>query len=454
MKVHFTSQKKIHFMGIGGSGMSAAASLAHEMGYIVDGCDINVDTPYIDKLKGKISISEGHSSDHLKDKDLLVVTPAVYFDKPSPDEFLKAKNKMTWQEFVGKYLQRDKEVICVAGTHGKSTTTAMLANVFGDASALIGAKLRQTGTNYRFSNGSKFIIEADEFYDSFLHYDPDAIILNNIEFDHPDFFKNKEQMLDSYFKFVNSLKGRSVLVYNKDSKEVVKLMKRLVGKKINFVSYSIKDQSADFYGSIKQKTSQHTKFDVVSSNNNLHEEITLHLVGDYNVSNALGVIALSSVYSIEPQRIKKVLNNFYGIGRRMELVGEKDGVKIYDDYAHHPTAIKETLKGLRQKYPSNKIIAVIEPHSYSRTKSLLSKYKNVFINADEVIIAPIFKARDTEDFGVNEESIAKASNHKNIKTIGSFDEIAKYFSKKDNRRDVVIVMGAGKSHELARKLLA
>lgn len=447
---------KIHFMGIGGSGMSAVAALAKASGFVVDGCDKSINSPYTEKLRKDINIQEGHSTAHLEGKDLLVVTPAVYFDDPKPDEFLAAGNKMTWQKFMGKYLQKGNEVICVAGTHGKSTTTAMLSLVFEkagiDPSVMVGAKVKQWGANYRVGKSGKFIVESDEFYDSFLNYSPNAIILNNIEFDHPDYFKTKKQLINSFRNHLKSLKGKKILIVNKDSKDAYKLAKSIPG--VNLFTYSIYDSNADLYGEIVRRTQKQTEFKVVCKRLKIEEYFKLKILGDYNISNALGVIALSLLYSIEVGTIKRFFNNFYGIGRRMELIGESNGIKIYDDYAHHPTAIRVTLEGLRQKYPNSRITAVVEPHSFSRTKKLLSSYKDVFKDADRVIIAPIFQARDSSTFGIDGKSLVSVSNHKNISYIDSFDEIVKNLKKELRAGDVAIVMGAGKSYEIAKKLLA
>lgn len=437
--------------------MSAAAALAKAAGFDVDGCDMNTNTPYIEKLKKEISIHGGHSPQHLKDADLLVVTPAVYFDEPKPDELVEAKKAMTWQAFMGQELQNEKEVICVAGTHGKSTTTAMLSMVFEaaklDPTVMVGATVHNWGANFRIGKSDKFIVESDEFFDSFLNYSPNVIVLNNIEFDHPDYFKSEEQLVESFTKHINSLVGKKVLIANIDSPRVVSLIKGLKGIKI--ITYGLANKkslangkSVDYCAEITAKNESGTAFRLQGEN------YELSVSGEYNVSNALGVIAVSKLYGIPVTTIKNTLKTFSGIGRRMEYLGEKDGVKIYDDYAHHPTAIRETLLALRQKHPSQKIFAIIEPHSYSRTKALLDQYKNAFVGADDVIIAPIFKARDTETFGVNEESIVEASGHKTAKTIGSFDEITKYISTNTKPNDVVIVMGAGKSYELSRKLLS
>jgi UDP-N-acetylmuramate--alanine ligase len=443
-------------MGIGGSGMSAVAALASKNGYTVDGCDLAEDTPYTAKIKNEIDIKVGHDKKHLEGKDILLITPAVYFKEPKPDELLSAKNSMTWQEFLGKHLMDGKKVIAVAGTHGKSTTTAMLSLVFENAgkdpSVMVGAKIPNWESNFRFGKSEEFIVEADEFYNSFQNYKPEAIILNNIEFDHPDFFSNEEEVVDSFRKFIGNLNGKKILIYNKDSEKLDKLVSK-IGGDIKKYSYSIIDEKADAFGKILGKSEKGTEFKVVSKKLNLDNEFRINVAGEYNVSNALGVISMSSLYSIEPPDIQRGLNEFRGIGRRLELIGERGGVKFYDDYAHHPTAIRETLKALKQMHKDGSIFAVIEPHSYSRTKALIDGYNGVFDEADDVIIAPIFTARDTETFGISEESIVDAAEHKNIKALKSTNDIKDYIKDNTKKGDVVVVMGAGKSYEIARKLL-
>lgn len=439
---------KIHFVGIGGSGMSGVAMIAHSLGYEVTGCDLNTNTPYIEDLKKTgIKIFDGHNENHLNDIDIVAVSPSVYFQNYNHPEVLKAKKEdkiMTWQKFLGEYLQKGKKVICIAGTHGKSTTTAMASLLFEqsnlDPSVMIGANIKEWNSNYRVGKSNVFITEADEFFNNFLNYSPDIIILNNIEFDHPDFFKDEKQMFESFGKFILNLKSDKILIYNEDDEGIQKLFK-LIGEdnlnKLNLHGYTT--------GGKKIKLDKDkTEFEVDG------DKFILKILGKFNVSNALGVISLAKLFGIPTDKIKKSLGDFTGIGRRMELIGDRNGTKIYDDYAHHPTAIKETLKALRQKYPDKKILAIIEPHTFSRTKALLPLYKNSFNEANEVIIAPIFKSRDTENFGINSDSIVKVSNHKNIKNFNSFDEIKTYVSK--NKYDVIIVMGAGESYKLSREI--
>ena len=384
---------RIHFMGVGGSGMAGVSFLASKMGYEVTGCDLE---------------TGGHDVRHLKNIDLLVVTPAVYFRKvadPELVEGLKKKIVITWQEFLGKYLHKGKKVICIAGTHGKSTTTAMVGKLLEDAEfdplVNLGANYKDWKGGARYGKGDYFVTEADEFYDNFLNYHPEIIILNNIEFDHPDYFKSEKQMLDSYKQFIANLVGKKILITQKDS---------------------------------------------------LNKKFNLKVFGKHNQKNANMVYVLGKKLGIKEETIIKSLESFPGIERRMELIFDKGGMKVYDDYAHHPTAIRVTLEGLREKYPKNRIWAVVEPHGFNRTYALLKNYNAIFRSADKVIIGPIFKARDSKTFGMTPKSIAEASGHLDILTADSFDQIKNILSKDIKQGDVIIVMGAGKSNLWAKEI--
>lgn len=379
-------------MGIGGSGMKGVAKLASQMGYQVTGCDLN---------------DGDHSQKHLKNIDLLIISPAVLYQNKVEPEFLQAKKKdivMTWQEFLGKILLKNKKVIAIAGTHGKSTTTAMASKLLIDNGfdpiCVLGAFVPEWGGNARFGKGEYAVIEADEFNDNFLHYHPEIAIITNIEFDHPDYFKDGNEVRKSFKKFANQ------------SKTVIAKAKL---KKFN-----------------------------------------LKVFGEHNQQNASFVYELGQKLGVSDEEIVKSIESFTGIGRRMELIGKtKSGTLIYDDYAHHPTAIKVTLEGLRDKYPNKKILAVIEPHGYKRTKALLPLYKNAFDSVDGVIIGPIFKARDKKDKSVSLSQIAKISNHKNTEVFEDIGKLIKNCKLKivNYNYEVIVVMGAGNSNLWAQKLL-
>ncbi|MDO8340438.1 MAG: UDP-N-acetylmuramate dehydrogenase [Candidatus Woesebacteria bacterium] len=405
-------------MGISGSGVSGVASLASKMGYEVTGCDLQ---------------KEGHSKDHLKDIDLLIVTPAVFYQNPNNPELIEGKNRgivLTWQEFLGKYLQIDRKTICVAGTHGKSTTTAMVGKLLEDTGfdplVLIGAKVPKWNGSSRFGKGEYFVVEADEFYDNFLNYSPEIIILNNIEFDHPDYFKDKEMLFESFKKFIENLVGEKMLIVNSDSVGVNKLLEKINLDGIKLVKYNLKE-------------------------NNLN--LSLKVPGIHNISNALGVVKLGEYLGINKELIKKSLESFDGIGRRLELIGEENGIKVYDDYAHHPTAIAATLEALKSTNSKAKIWAVVEPHGFDRTNALLDLYNSVFKDADKVIIGPIFKARDSKTFGITPKIIANKTRHKDAIGVNTINEIINNINNKIKTGDVILVMGAGNSNLWAKEIL-
>jgi UDP-N-acetylmuramate--alanine ligase len=456
-------------MGIGGSALSGVAIMAKREGFSVSGCDLEKDTAYLEKVKKEgIKIFTDHDEEHLKNVDILAVSPAiVYLNKKHP-EFVKAKKRgilQIWDEFVGKYLLKNKEVICVTGTHGKSTTTSLAAVLFEDAgidiSSIVGAKVKKWGSNYRSGKSKLFIIEADDFYEKFLNYNPSTIILNNIEFDHPDFFKSEGDMITSYEKFVKLLKKNNNLIVNQDSLGNKKLFDKLPLKllnEINIYGYTLSDNPKiklknSVKGSILKASAEGTLFKAVSSTLDIEGEYKLGIPGEHNVSNALGVIILGKIYGIRSGFVKKTLKNFNGTVRRLEFIGEKRGVSVYDDYAHHPTAIKATIAAIKQKYPNKRIWAIVEPHSYSRTKALLKNYKGVFEGAFKVLVGPIYKARDTETFGVDGNSIVKASEHKNAVYQKDLEGVLNSVKKEVEAGDVILVMGAGYSYKWAREIL-
>lgn len=406
--------KKIHLMGILGSGMSGIASLAAKMDYEVNGCDLKM---------------EGHNPNHLENIDLLVVSPAILYQESENSELLLGKKRnivTTWEEFLGNKLAKDKKVIAIAGTHGKSTTTGMVGKLLEDNDfdplVVIGANVKSWGGNSRFGRGKYFVIEADEFNDNFLHYHPEIIIINNIEFDHPDYFISEKQLYDSFQKFVGNLVGEKILIANWDNEGVRNLLNNIDLNKLKLIKYSRELKAINY---------------------------NLKVLGDHNITNALGVVKLGEVLGIAEDKIVNSLENFEGIGRRMEEISPN----IYDDYAHHPTAIRITLQGVRQHFPNKKIWAIIEPHGYARTKALLSFYKGAFDSVDKVLVGPIFKARDRETFEMTPEKIKDISNHKNIKAVDSLDEILKIVKAESNQDDIFVIMGAGDSNLWAKQIL-
>ena len=424
----------VHFMGIGGSALAGVAILAKKYGFEVSGCDLVKETAYSHTLsKFNIKYLVGHNVSHLKDVDIVAVSAAVYpVESPHP-EVLEAKKRkilMNWQEFQAKYLQKNKTVIAIAGTHGKSTITAMIGLMMEegglDPTVEVGAIVPQWGATVRFGQSKYFVCEADEFNNNFLNYSPGMIIINNLEMDHPEFFKDFHHFLSSFVKFIKRLKEPKILIVNKEDKGVQKLlakMKTWLDKE--------KVKVVDFYRG---------------------EIFNLRVPGAHNVVNARATIACGQELKIDFKKIRKALENFKGVNRRFELIGENQGIKVYEDYAVHPTAVVVTLQAAKQEYPKQKIWAVFEPHQYSRLKLFLNDFAKTLKSADEVIVTAIYPGREKNDPSIKAEDLVKKIGQK-AEYLKDFDKVAEKIKAKAQKSDVVIVFGAGKSYQLARQIL-
>lgn len=402
---------KIHFMGIGGSGMSGVAEIAKAYGYEVSGCDLK---------------TGGHDPKHLENVDILAVTPAVFFQNAQHPELVEGQKRgivMTWQQFMGQYLHKNKEVICIAGTHGKSTTTTLAGLLLKEAgldpTVEVGALVPPWHSHVHIGHGKYFVSEADEYYHNFLAYHPQIIILTMIEMDHPEYFGNLDKVLEAYQQFVEQLSPDGILIYNADDPGIKKLRKPL-----NSIAYSLEDFPKD---------------------------LKLKIPGDHNRLNAAAIIKLAEVLKINPEIAYSTLSNFSGIGRRLELLGNKNGIHIYDDYANHPTSYAATLQAVKEKYPESDIYAVIEPHTFSRPKATLNDYPKSFGLAKQVIISKIFASRETDPGDFTGQNIANKLN--NAMYIPEFSDIANYLKQHTKSGDIILVMGSGDSSKLARQIL-
>ena len=412
--------KKIHFMGISGSGASAVANLARELGYKVTGCDEE---------------KEGHRASHLQGVDLLCVSPSVFYLNNDNGEMKFAlENKipiMTWQKFMGEVLFKDKFTIAIAGTHGKTTTTGLTGFLLEQAGlnpwVEVGGVVKNWNKNYRVGNSDYFVCEADEFYNNFLNIHADIILLNNIEFDHPEFFGTEEKMYESYLKFINNAKQKAKLIVNKDNIGISKFL---------------------FPTGIRNDI-EIIRFDNTYINKNRDIFSNLQIFGAQNVKNAAGVLKLAEVLKIPIETVSRVFKEFQGMKRRMDLLGEVNGIKIYDDYAHHPTAIRETISAFAEKYPNEKSIVVIQPHTYSRLKYLFEDFKSCANAADFVIYTDVFASREKGKPTITSPDLVSAINKANVKYV-AYNELVDYL-KKNISDGAIVFMGAGDINMVSRR---
>lgn len=447
--------KYIHMIGIGGVSMSGIAELLLNMGYKVSGSDATL-SKSTERLSSKgVTIIEGQTASNINDNIALVVyTAAIKDDNPELYEARKRNIPCIERSLLlGELTRMYENTIAICGTHGKTTTTSMVALSFihgeKDPTVQVGADLRQlNNTNYRIGNSDFFIIEACEYVRSFLSFSPKSIILLNIEEDHLDYYKDLEDIKSAFNEFLTYAPADGVIVYNNDDENCIDVAKNKVANKI---SIGINNES-DWMAKNIEIVDGFYKFDAVNKEKTI--TIQLSVPGYHNIYNALSTIAISDFYNVSSNAIIDSLKDFTGAHRRFEFVGKLNDAKIYDDYAHHPTEIKATISAAKQMN-YNKLWLIFQPHTYTRTSTLFNEFSEAFVGVDEVILTDIYAAREIDTGIVSSkmlsESINKISN--NCKYIATFDEIETYLKENVKENDLVLTVGAGTITKLGYKLI-
>lgn len=445
--------KHIHMIGIGGVSMSGIAEILAHFGFKVTGSD-RTDSEIVQKLVEKgIPVQIGHDLINSKKANLVVYTAAVKADDP---ELVQARKfnvpTMERADFLGQITKLYKDTICVSGTHGKTTTTSMVSLCFLEAglnpTIQVGAILKEIDGNNHIGSKDYFIIEACEYVESFLKFYPKSEIILNIDNDHLDYFKTFDNVKNAFVKYVKLIPEDGLLVINGDDKNCLALADFTKSK---FVTYGIENKQVDFYA--KNMVSDEDgfyQFDVYH-NGEFYERFKLSIPGIHNVSNALACIALCDSYGISKEAMQKALLSFTGANRRFDYVGSYKDIKVYDDYAHHPTEIQSVYNSVKnKKHHENWII--FQSHTYSRTKNLLDEFAEVLANFDHVIITDIYAAREINQYGVSpEDLIAKIATHgKTAKYISKFEDIANYIRENAQANDIVLTVGAGTITQLGK----
>lgn len=438
--------KNIYMIGIGGVSMSGIAEILKNWGFHVSGSDLN-SSDVVDKLiSNGISVTIGHNLDVLSKADLVVYSAAI---KPTDVELIKAHELgipvVERADFLGEITKCFRNTICISGTHGKSTTTSMVSMCFleahKDPTIQIGASLDNIGGNYKIGNSDFFILEACEYVESFLKFYPKAEIILNIDNDHLDYFKNFENIKNAFIKYVKLLPPEGLLIVNGDDVNCLELPKYTNAK---CLSYGITNKKTDFFAvNITFDDCGFPEFDVYS-HNEFFDRIKLNVPGMHNVLNALACIALCTEYGIEKSAIKSALLKFTGANRRFEFKGKVNGANIFDDYGHHPTEIIATAKSLMNK-KYNKSWVVFQPHTYSRTKTLLDDFAKALLNFDNIIVLDIYAARETNTFGISSKDLVNKiiSLGKDAKYIPDFEECVNYLKNNVSENDIIMTLGAG-----------
>lgn len=437
--------KRIHFIGIGGAGMSGLASIMVELGHKVSGSDINK-TKVTNRLeKMGVLFSIGHNAGNVKDVDLVVVSTAIKKDNPELNKAIETGIPVIHRGELLALLMNRQMGIAVAGAHGKTTTTSMIASVMErngyDPTIVIGGELRDIGGNAKLGHGRYLVAEADESDGSFLKLSPKIVIITNVENDHLDYYGSVEKINEAFTAFLSKVPQDGLAVICVDDPGNRRILEQYGGP---LITYGIKSSDADYvlrnlsYEGMKSKGQVYYRGEYIG-------DLELTVPGQHNLLNALAVVAVGMHVGMEFRAIADGLVNFKGAGRRFQVTGELSGIKVIDDYAHHPTEIIAALKAAKQ-VGANRIIAVFQPHRYTRTSLLSEEFGKAFNDSDVVIVDDIYAAGEQPIEGVSSMIIVEAikrNGQKNVVYLGDGEKIVDYLENFVKPGDLVITIGAG-----------
>lgn len=454
-QINFSRPISVHFIGIGGISMSGLAEILMDQGFSISGSDAKP-SPLTKRLaeKGAV-IYYGQRAENLNDSiDLVVYTSAIHPDNP---EYIAMQERgipsLTRAQLLGQMMKNYELPIAISGTHGKTTTTSMVSEILleagTDPTLSIGGILKAINGNIRIGHGSYFVTEACEYTNSFLSFFPKIGIILNVEEDHLDFFKDINDIRNSFHRFAALLPKEGTLIINGEIPEISTILE---GLNCRIITYGGTDEY-DYHPEQISYQNGCAHFLVVGKNG-LKENISLSVPGKHNIYNALAAIALADLLAIDFSTIRKALLHFHGTDRRFEYKGKVRGVTIIDDYAHHPTEITATLSAA-QNYPHQTLWCVFQPHTFSRTKAFMKEFANALSLADRIVLTDIYPARETDNLGISSETLQKE-----IEALGkicyyfpSFEEIENFLLKNCTQNDLLITMGAGDVLNIGENLL-
>ena len=452
----FGKKKKVHFIGIGGISMSAIALILQKNGFTVQGSDRSLNENVQMLIDKGIKVFIGHNKENITgDIDIVVYSKAIHKDN---EEYMEAERLglrlMSRSKILGEIMANYKRKICVAGTHGKTTTTALISKVLLDIglnpTINVGGIVDEIGGNsYISDNDDLFVAEACEYTNSFLDFATDIEVITNIEEDHLDFFKDLADIRKSFKKFIELLPDNGFLVINNRIENIDELTKDTKAKIIIYGD----DENADYYfKNVSYDDKFYQSYDVYKGKT-LVGRMRQKLIGKHNALNFLAAFAVLDNLGIDFETIKNSLMDFKGARRRLELKSKKDGVTYIDDYAHHPTEIEASINALNElKY--NSLYLIFQPHTFTRTKALYKDFVRVLGNVPNVILAKIYPAREIDDGSISSNDIRNSiKNDKMNKNIiceyfEKFEDIIDFISKNAKNGDIVVTMGAGDVYKL------
>jgi UDP-N-acetylmuramate--alanine ligase len=445
--------QKIHFIGIGGIGMSGIAEVLLNLGYQVSGSDLRESdiTRRLSELGGQIAY--GHAAENVGQADVVVTSTAVHGNNVEVAEAQRLLIPVIPRAEMLAELMRMKYGIAVAGTHGKTTTTSMVATVLThggiDPTAVIGGRLDKFGSNAKLGQGQFLVAEADESDGSFLHLSPTLAIVTNIDADHLDYYADLDEIKDTFIDFINKVPFFGVAVLCLDDANVQAIIPQV---KKRFVTYGLSTQ-ADFYATEITHQEDATRFDVHHKGERLGR-LSLRMPGRHNVLNALAAVAVAVELGVAFPLIEEGFEDFCGVGRRFQIRYQQNNLLVVDDYGHHPVEIKATLAAARAGW-DHRVVAVFQPHRYSRTAALFEDFTTAFYDADEVVVLDVYAAGEEPLAGANAEALAKAiagHGHRDVRYLATVEAAVAHLRETVKSGDMVITLGAGNVWQVGAEL--
>jgi UDP-N-acetylmuramate--alanine ligase len=445
--MNFGDIKTIHFVGIGGIGMSGLAEVLAHGGVTVSGCDLKRSTA-TDLLASRgVEVVIGHDPSHVEGKDLVIITSAVKGEHPEVDAArINGTRIMKRAELLGE-LVNDKRSIGISGTHGKTTTSAMVSMVLEEAgldpTILVGGMVRNLRTNAKTGAGEFLVVEADEYDRTFHRLHPEVAVITNIEADHLEYYGNIEAIIEAFRIFAGGVRRGGVVIGCADDAHVARLLRHAEGR---VTSYGL-GEGVDIQATNLGFADGGITFEVPGVG-----FFKLFVPGEHNVRNALAAIAVGRELGIDGHVIASALAKFLGVDRRFQILGDYLGALVVDDYAHHPTEVRATLDAARRGYPGRRLVALFQPHLYSRTREFAQEFGEALAIADVPIVSPIYAAREKPVEGVSSRIIADS-----VQGVEFLDrsnsEIVNEMRRRLKPNDLFITMGAGDVHEVAEQLV-
>ena len=449
MKAMGTDIGTIHFVGIGGIGMSGIAEVMHQLGYKVQGSDV-ADSYVVEKLrKAGISVAIGHSTDNLGDAAVVVCSSAIKDNNPEIVAAAERRLPRVKRAEMLAELMRMQKTVAVAGTHGKTTTTSMIAALLDgggiDPTVINGGIINRYGSNARLGKSDWWVIEADESDGSFLRLDGSIAVVTNIDPEHLEHYGDFDAVKNAFVEFIENVPFYGLAVLCVDHPEVQNIIGRIRDRRIVTYGFSaLADVRADNVTPVPGGS----RFDaVILDKDGERRAVPIHvpIPGKHNVQNALAAIAVALELGVSDEDIKAAFEKFEGVKRRFTKVGEADGAIIIDDYAHHPTEVRAVLAAAREG-ANGRVIAVMQPHRYTRLQALMDEFTNAFNDADVVFVTPVYPAGEEPIDGVDSAALAeglRAHGHRMVRAVGSLKELSRDLRDLAAEGDMVICMGAG-----------